>query len=125
MAFELRVEDSFSSAHNLKGYRGKCEDLHGHNWKVEIGVTAERLDRLGLVIDFKVIKGYLREVLDKLDHRHLNRMRYFKRVNPSSENIARYIYERLSLKLQRRGIHLKDVRVWESESASAIYFPAR
>lgn len=121
MAFELRIEDDFSSAHSLRGYQGRCEELHGHNWKVEIGVVGNKLDKTGLAIDFKVLKKRLRRILDTLDHKHLNKIAYFKRHNPSSENIARYIYERLLAVLKRDKVILKHVRVWESENASAIY----
>ncbi|MDD4909509.1 MAG: 6-carboxytetrahydropterin synthase QueD [Candidatus Omnitrophica bacterium] len=123
MPFELRIEDSFSSAHNLKGYRGRCEDLHGHNWKVEIRVAADKLDNVGLAIDFRSLKKILKDTLDGLDHKYLNRIPYFRKHNPSSENIARYIYEELFARLRRKGVLLKQARVWESENASAIYSP--
>ncbi len=115
--YKLKVESDFSSAHNLRGYRGKCEELHGHNWKVELAVSSSRLDKLGMVLDFKFLKGRLNSVLDKLDHKYLNEIPYFKRVNPTSENIAKYIYD--ALKKDIRGI--LSVTVWESDKARATY----
>jgi 6-pyruvoyltetrahydropterin/6-carboxytetrahydropterin synthase len=116
--FELKVSGEFSAAHNLRGYQGRCEQLHGHNWKVETVVCGENLDKKGMLIDFKQLKSRLNKVLDSLDHKHINRLSYFKKLNPSSENIAKYIYN--SLKKKVNG--LKSVTVWESDSCSAVYY---
>ena len=116
--FEINVVGEFSAAHNLRGYLGKCEELHGHNWKVEVIITGRKLSKTGMLVDFKQIKSRLNKVLDKLDHKHLNRLSYFKRVNPTSENIAKYIYNNLKL----RPSSLKSVTVWESDNCSAIYY---
>ena len=116
--YSIKIEAHFSSAHNLRGYKGKCEELHGHNWKVEIVVTKEKLDKIGMVMDFKYLKKELNQVLEKLDHKYLNKIPYFKRNNPTSENIARYIYE----KLQNKVSGLNSVMVWESENCSATYY---
>jgi 6-pyruvoyltetrahydropterin/6-carboxytetrahydropterin synthase len=115
--FSIKVEDSFSAAHNLRGYKGKCEELHGHNWKVEIVVTDDKLDKLGMVLDFKSLKKKLYAVLEKLDHKYLNNIPYFKKINPTSENIARFIFGSLKSKIS----NLKSVTVWESESSSVTY----
>lgn len=118
--YSIKVEGNFSSAHNLRGYKGKCEELHGHNWKAEIVLVKEKLDKIGMVADFKYLKDKLNKVLDKLDHKYLNKLAYFKKVNPTSENIAKYIYD--CLKPQTPG--LKSVTVWESDNSSATYYGA-
>lgn len=115
--YSVKIEGNFSSAHNLRGYRGKCEALHGHNWKVEIAVSGDNLDKIGMLIDFKILKSKLNAVLDGLDHKYLNKIPYFKKANPTSENIARYIYERL----KERGLTLRSVTVWENDTSSATY----
>jgi 6-pyruvoyltetrahydropterin/6-carboxytetrahydropterin synthase len=115
--YKIKVEADFSSAHNLRGYKGKCETLHGHNWKVEAVVAKDKLDKIGLVLDFKYLKNKLHKVLEKLDHKYLNKLPYFKKNNPTSENIAKYIYD--SLKPQVPG--LDAVTVWESENCAATY----
>ncbi len=117
--FELSVESHFSSAHRLLNYQGKCENLHGHNWKVEITVAGEELDKSGMLVDFKILKSKLNEVLDKLDHKDLNSFEEFKDISPSSENIAKYIYEEIKEQLPQ----LQQVAVWETEKARAIYRP--
>ena len=116
--YEITIISEFSSAHSLREYRGKCEELHGHNWKVELAVASGRLDKTGLVMDFKKLKQHLWTVLEKLDHRHLNELAFFKKVNPTSENIARYIYHSVKKKIPT----VKSVTVWESEKASATYY---
>lgn len=116
--FEVKVSSEFSAAHSLRGYRGKCEQLHGHNWKVEMVVGAEKLDKIGLVVDFKQLRNRLGSVLNKLDHQYLNDLAFFKKFNPTSENIARYIYDNMKRKVS----NLKSVTVWESERACASYY---
>jgi 6-pyruvoyltetrahydropterin/6-carboxytetrahydropterin synthase len=116
--FEVRVVGEFSAAHNLRGYLGRCEELHGHNWRVEVVLSGKKLGKIGMLMDFKEIKSRLNRVLDRLDHKYLNALNYFKKTNPTSENIARYIYDRL--KLQVAG--LESVTVWESDSSSATYY---
>jgi 6-pyruvoyltetrahydropterin/6-carboxytetrahydropterin synthase len=93
MAFQIEVTDTFSAAHQLRGYKGKCEHLHGHNWKVTITLSAKKLDAAGLAIDFNEVKETLKGVLQELDHTFLNDHPYFQKSNPSSENIARYIHD--------------------------------
>lgn len=116
----LRVRGDFSAAHRLRGYRGKCESLHGHNWRVEVVVGAEKLDKLGMVVDFKVVKRVLAQVLDKFDHRFLNRLSEFKRKNPTTENIAQEIAKQLAERLPSR-VQLKSVTVQEAPGSSATY----
>ncbi|MBU0682698.1 MAG: 6-carboxytetrahydropterin synthase QueD [Candidatus Omnitrophota bacterium] len=117
--YEVKVKSKFSSAHNLRQYKGKCEELHGHNWHVELVLFAEALNSAGMVLDFKDLKNLLNEVLAELDHKHLNELEWFKTVNPTSENIARYIYEKiLSTNPELR---IKKVTVWETDSSAATY----
>ncbi|MDD5156332.1 MAG: 6-carboxytetrahydropterin synthase QueD [Candidatus Omnitrophica bacterium] len=115
--YRIKVESNYSSAHNLRGYRGKCEELHGHNWKVELRAGGSKLDKSGMLLDFKHLKKKLNVVLDKLDHKYLNGIAYFKKVNPTSENIAKFIYD--SLKSGVPGI--LSVTVWENETSCATY----
>lgn len=118
--YNIKIEAYFSSAHFLRGYRGKCEELHGHNWKVEVTAQAKKLDKIGMLLDFKDLKMALNKVLEKLDHKCLNNLAYFKKVNPTSENIARYIYNNLKLGVT----NLKLITVWESHNCCASYYEA-
>ena len=122
--FELKVTNHFAAAHNLREFYGKCENLHGHNWFVEVRVRAKELDKTGLAIDFGVIKKHLNEVLDLIDHKYLNELPEFQENNPSSENIARFIFDRLAPHIHeatagRAWLH--SVSAWESDNASATY----
>ncbi len=119
--YELKVEDSFAAAHNLREYEGECEALHGHNWKVELVARARELDKIGLAMDFKTLKGALDEVLNLLDHRYLNELDGFSVDNPSSENIAKFIFEEVDKKLKDTGAWVHKVTAWESEKACASY----
>ena len=118
--FEVTVRDHIASAHQLHGYDGPCKDMHGHTWKVEITVGGNLLDGVGLLADFKILKAKLKEVLMPLDHVVLNDLPAFKDLNPSTENIAHYIYH--TLKPNCAPLHLKQVQVWESDTASVIYY---
>ncbi len=119
--YEVKIEDHFSSAHRLRNYHGKCEALHGHNWKVEVLVASSSVDREGMVVDFRTLKESTRTILETLDHRYLNELPDFLEKNPSSENIARYIFDRLKPVLKGCRVVLKKVSVWESETACASY----
>jgi 6-pyruvoyltetrahydropterin/6-carboxytetrahydropterin synthase len=120
--FELMVETNFSAAHQLKGYMGKCEHLHGHNWKIEVHVTAEKLNEIDIAMDFQEIKKITNEVIAPLDHSVLNEIFPFTEKNPSSENIAKWIYDSLIKKIDNENIHVSAVTVWESETSSATYY---
>ena len=120
--FEVAIEVWFSAAHSLRHYRGKCEELHGHNWKVEVTTMREDLDEIGMVIDFKILKEKTREIMELLDHHYLNELQPFTEQNPSSENIARYLYGELRTALQEEKVKLSRVTVWESEGAKATYY---
>jgi len=116
--YEIKVTESFSGAHNLRHYKGKCEALHGHNWKIEVSLSGEKLNSQGMLLDFKVLKNKLRHVLSVLDHKFLNNLVFFKKTNPTSENIACFIYRRLSGSLGKKKI---KVTVWETENSSASF----
>jgi 6-pyruvoyltetrahydropterin/6-carboxytetrahydropterin synthase len=116
------VESHFSAAHQLRGYKGKCEKLHGHNWRVQVVVSKERVDEIGLVIDFHELKNIVQEVISPLDHAVLNEIFPFTEINPSSENIAKWIYDSLRKRLPDKGLTITSVSVWESETASATYY---
>jgi 6-pyruvoyltetrahydropterin/6-carboxytetrahydropterin synthase len=118
--YRLRVFDYFSSAHFLQGYQGKCESLHGHNWKVEAEVEGEKLDNLGMLLDFKILREILSGVLKKVDHCILNEIEEFKNSNPSAELIAKYIYKELK-QLLPVSVDISAVSVWETERSQAIY----
>ena len=119
--YELKIISQFSAAHQLREYEGKCENLHGHNWKVEVSVTGNKLGKNGLLIDFKLIKKATENVLGELDHEFLNDLDAFKTANPSSENIARHIFTALSRELNTEDIKVSRVTTWESDSACATY----
>ncbi|MBI3399417.1 MAG: 6-carboxytetrahydropterin synthase QueD [Deltaproteobacteria bacterium] len=142
--YELTVICDFAAAHNLRGYEGECENLHGHNWKVEVTVESKRLNKIGLAMDFKVLKKILDGILGKLDHKYLNEIPSFDKENPSSENLARYIFKQFKTALSnpplpvamlrsngspaplqkggKGGLKVAKVKVWESESACAAYY---
>ncbi len=120
--FELTVRDEFAAAHYLRDYPGACERPHGHNWKVEIRVRGEKLNEIGVLIDFKDLKRLLKEVLEDLDHRDLNQHPAFRDRNPSSENIARHIFEELNKKLVSYPVKLVQVTVCETERSCASYY---
>jgi 6-pyruvoyltetrahydropterin/6-carboxytetrahydropterin synthase len=120
--YELMVETNFSSAHQLRGYKGECEKLHGHSWKVQVNVVAERLNEMDMAIDFHEMKEIVNEVISPLDHSFLNEIFPFTEKNPSSENIAKWIYDSLKKRLDSGNIQLSSVTVWESEITSATYF---
>lgn len=120
--WSLRVSSDFSSSHQLLNYGGKCESLHGHNFLVEVEVSGQELDPdTGMLMDFKVLKQKLAQVLAELDHTHLNDHEYFRKVNPSSENLARFVYERLKKILPGDKARLEWVMVAEKDSSRAFY----
>ncbi len=119
--YELTVEASFSAAHNLRGYNGACENLHGHNWKVEVRVVSDVLDKVGMVIDFRRLKGETGRIIEGLDHKYLNEVAPFDRENATAENISRFIYLKLK-EILGPEIKVARVTVWESENAAAAYY---
>ena len=123
--YEISVDETFAAAHNLRNYKGKCENLHGHNYKVRVLLTGAELDATGLLYDFVHLKQVIRGVLGKLDHQYLNEMAPFDTINPSAENIARHIYEETAKQLRTSpdGVTVASITVWESEVTSATYRP--
>ncbi len=120
--FELMIESQFSAAHQLRGYRGKCEALHGHNWRVQVTVSSDKLNDIGLAIDFHDLKAISNEVILSLDHSFLNEVFPFTEINPSSENIAKWIFESIKKKIEGGTCNLSSITVWENETASATYY---
>ena len=119
--FEIKVISSFAAAHNLKDFRGKCENLHGHNWKVEVVLRGNSLESNGILVDFGEVKAATREALEEVDHKYLNELPFFSKKNPSSENVARFLFEKLSVKLNTANRRLHSVSAWESADACATY----
>jgi len=123
----LTVEDHFASAHQLRGYKGKCENIHGHNWKVVLDVSGEKLNDLGLLIDFHDLKAVLKKITGYLDHKNINETEPFNHINPSSENIAEFIAAEVQKELSMINdeLSVESVTVWESESSRCTYYPQR
>lgn len=120
--YELTIEVNFSAAHQLRGYKGKCENMHGHNWKVHISVAAKKLNELDIAIDFHDLKAIAGEVISPLDHAFLNEVFPFTEKNPSSENIAKWIFDTMKKRINDENIRIAAVTVWESDTASASYY---
>ena len=120
--FEVSVREAFSAAHRLRGYPGKCENLHGHNWSVEVFVRCDKVNDIGVTVDFGEIKAALKAVVARLDHKSLNEIEPFDKENPSSENIARYVFGKLSRALNSPGIRVSKVSVYETPDALASYW---
>jgi 6-pyruvoyltetrahydropterin/6-carboxytetrahydropterin synthase len=123
--YEISVEETFAAAHNLRGYKGKCEGLHGHNYKVRVTLAGKELDATGLLYDFVHVKQAIHSVIRVLDHKYLNELPPFDAVNPSAENIARYIYDETAKQIQQstNGAGIASITVWETDTASATYRP--
>lgn len=122
--FELRVRTHFAAAHQLTMVGSKCENLHGHNWKVEVYVTGERLNKAGVLVDFGEIKRLVRDIMQEIDHRFLNELKAFDNNAPSSENIAQFIAKELQQKIDDSSVRVSRVTAWESDDASATYMCA-
>ncbi|MHB1680385.1 MAG: 6-carboxytetrahydropterin synthase QueD [bacterium] len=128
--YELKISSVFSSAHNLRGYNGKCENIHGHNWQIEVAVCSELLNEIGIAIDFKILKSHLKLIMEKLDHKYINELPYFKNINPSAENIAKYIFKEFEALLEldnnkenkNINIKVKKVNVFETATSMASYY---
>lgn len=120
--YELTIKTHFSSAHRLRQYNGECERLHGHNWDVEVSITSEKLNDLGMVIDFKELKNKTNALMDKFDHQYLNEVHPFTELNPTTENVARYIFDELSKIINIDSTKMSKVTVWESPTCFASYF---
>ncbi len=119
--YEITVEDRFSSAHQLRNYEGKCENLHGHNWIVKVSIRGNNLDDKGMLIDFKVLKKILNKIIEELDHKFLNEIPPFDKLNPTAENIASHIYYKVEKSLKFPELKISRVKVWESENSYAVF----
>ena len=122
MPYELKIETAFAAAHNLLNYCGQCENLHGHNWKIEIYIRGSELDKSGMLIDFKILKEHTDAILDTLDHTYLNELPMFAGESPSSELIAKYIFLELENRLEKLPVQVHKIVAWESEKAAASYY---
>jgi 6-pyruvoyltetrahydropterin/6-carboxytetrahydropterin synthase len=121
--YEVTIIKSFSAAHLLAEIGGKCEELHGHNFKTEITVAAKELNQTGLLIDFRFLKKILGDILEDIDHKNLNDLNFFAGMNPSAENIAKYIFEKMDSRVKTAGVNMVRVKIWESENAAVTYMP--
>lgn len=121
--YEISIQSHFDSAHYLRGYQGKCENLHGHRYQVVVSLRTDTLNAIGLAYDFTDLKRHLKVIIDYLDHKCLNDLEPFLEINPSAENISRYIYDEIEKKLGDDAKLLAHVRVWESPDSWATYSP--
>lgn len=122
--FEVTVEDSFAAGHYLRNYRGKCENPHGHNYRVRVTLAGEELDSAGLLLDFKDLREVMRPVIDRLDHQMINDLEPFRERNPSAENLAKYFFDEANVRLKKATngrVRVKDVTVFETDSTTAKY----
>ncbi len=119
--YTLKVTTDFSSAHTLRDYPGACSRMHGHNWKVEVEAEAIALDELGMAIDFKRIRQLTRDATDKLDHRYLNDISPFDEINPTAENLARYLYREIAKTLDDERVRVCAITLWETDHACVKY----
>lgn len=123
--YEVSVDETFAAAHNLRGYKGKCENLHGHNYKVRVTLSGKELDSVGLLYDFVHLKQVIQSVIRSLDHKYLNELSPFDVLNPSAENIAKYIYDQTAKQLREvpNGTGVSSITVWETDVTAATYRP--
>ncbi len=123
--FEVTVERGFSSGHYLRNYKGKCENPHGHNYKVRITLSGEVLDAAGLLLDFRDLKQVMRPVIDRIDHQMLNDLEPFTEINPSAENLAQYFYQQTNEQLRTMTggrVRVKDCTIYETDTTTATYY---
>jgi len=122
--FEVTIEETFAAGHALRNYRGKCENVHGHNYRCQVTLAGEHLDSIGLLVDFVELKRAVHSVLDRMDHQWLNEFPPFDAINPSAENMARYIYDEVHAGLQaKENVRIASVKLWETDTCSATYRP--
>ena len=123
--YEVTVEADFSSGHYLRNYKGKCENPHGHNYKVRVTLMGSELDEAGLLLDFKLLKQVLRPVVERIDHQMLNDKEPFVELNPSAENLAKYLYDETNLHLKdvtNGRVRVKDCTIWDTDTTTATYY---
>jgi len=123
--FEVSVEQVFAAGHALRNYKGKCENIHGHNWRVQVVIEGQQLDGTGLLVDFIDVKNLMGSVIARLDHQFLNEIAPFDVKNPSAENIAEYFYEQMTTGLAETPVpvRIREVKIWETDIQSATYRP--
>jgi 6-pyruvoyltetrahydropterin/6-carboxytetrahydropterin synthase len=122
--FEISVEQTFAAGHALRNYKGKCENVHGHNYRVRVTIEGEQLDSTGLLVDFLDVKRLMGGAIEYLDHRFINDLDPFDKINPSAENIAKYFYDRMHDGLKNEPpVRISEIRVWETDTSSAVYRP--
>ncbi len=121
--YEISVDYTFAAGHALRNYKGKCENVHGHNYKLRITVEGEELNSTGLLIDFLDVRAAIKSLVDRLDHQFLNDLPPFDKLNPSAENIARYFSDSLQAQITGQGLRVQSVTVWETDTTSATYRP--
>ena len=122
--FEVSVEQTFAAGHALRNYRGKCENVHGHNYRVLVTLQGQELDSIGLLVDFVEVKKLIHQVVDRLDHQFINDLTPFDQINPSAENMAKYFYDEISRGIAGEGaVRVSEVQIWETDTASATYRP--
>lgn len=121
--FEISVDYSFAAGHALRGYKGKCENVHGHNYKVQVTIAGEHLNAIGLLMDFVELRAAIKALVERLDHRFLNDLPPFDKLNPSAENLAKYFFQELEPKVQPQDLRIKAVTVWETDETSATFSP--
>jgi len=125
--FEVSVEETFAAGHALRGYHGKCENVHGHNYRVRVLVAGDALDATGLLVDFVDLKQILRAIIEKLDHQFLNEVPPFDKLNPSAENMAQYFHQEMTRGLtgapRPKPVRISEVKIWETDTATATYRP--
>ena len=124
--FEVTVEQTFAAGHALREYKGKCENVHGHNYRVQVTVEGEQLNRIGLLVDFVELKRAVREVIAYLDHQFINDLEPFTIINPSAENLAKYFYDEVSARVHMAidtPARIAQVKIWETDTSIAVYRP--
>jgi 6-pyruvoyltetrahydropterin/6-carboxytetrahydropterin synthase len=119
--FEVTIEETFAAGHALRNYKGKCENVHGHNYRCQVTMEGEQLDEIGLLVDFVELKRVVHSVIDRMDHQWLNEFPPFDKLNPSAENMAKYIYDEVKAGLAAKNARVSAVRLWETDTASATY----
>ena len=122
--FEISVDYSFAAGHALRGYKGKCENVHGHNYKVRVTVAGEDLNSIGLLMDFMDLRGSIKALVERLDHRFMNDLEPFDKLNPSAENLAKYLCDELGPQVKDHGLRVQAVTVWETDTTSATFRPS-
>jgi len=121
--YEISVDYTFAAGHALRNYKGKCENVHGHNYKLRVTIEGEKLNSTGLLIDFIDVRTAIKVLVDRLDHQFLNDLPPFDKLNPSAENIAKYFCDALDPQVREQGLRVRAITVWETDATSATYRP--